>query len=152
MKRTDKGAIAPAPTTSSEAVERSVAQIREYLDRRFVDLFALIPDARRPSVELRLHFTVFDVSRAVAKKFELLIDSSATAQDVIDDCYFQINDLVEVFTYMHFWIIEDLSGIKFAIREISSFIPAGMIFKSGGNYLIRLLPTPYDPRSDPRSQ
>jgi len=116
-----------------------IARLQSFIERRFVELYDMLPSDKRPKLNLEL---TFDASEIVSEKpaFTLNIPSGASVMDVLNEIYFRIEDYVRPYTYLVDWTILDTkSKGDMSIIEITERVPANLVFSSDRQYkLVRL--------------
>lgn len=126
----------------------NLEQLRQFLERRFVDLYALVPQLQKAPIVYKCHFEVWKEDNNV-QSFTIPVDSNMdTVMGITDRCYFKIETLVKPFAYLETWLLrESDTQRRIVIKEISDIVPARYVFKPGQTYRLELLDSPYDPSS-----
>lgn len=138
-----------------------VDEIKEHIDRRFVEIVRLstpLPGEtrvdRQHTVSLELRFP------GMGTEDFLVIRDSDTVQDVLDTVYFQLESRVKPHSYLHMWILletvsgnflaapggrsfEDHASVRLERRWIFDEIPARYVFRSGTRWAAYPLLEPF---------
>lgn len=124
--------------TKTETIDRSVI---EHFDRRFFELTSqLSVKSKYITYTIRVR-SGFDQS---LHRIEIFDDM--TVQEVLNEVYEIIHDHVGAWKYLEEWIlIDNHSGRRVVIREISSNVLASAVFKPGSDWTAKKLNSPYKP-------
>jgi TIR domain len=124
---------------SHRSKDDDIASLKSFIEQRFVELYKLLPEGSRPTLNLELDFDASDLVKTNSR-FTLNIPAGASFGEVLDEIYFRISDHVKPFTYLIRWTITDTkSKDELSIDAIKRLIPANLLLKSDRTYKITRL-------------
>lgn len=142
----EKAVQSSHPDRSS--MQDAVVEIKEHLDKRLIGLLSsgLIASGDSAtsggwySVPIEIDFPNLQTTQ------HLEIGRETSLQEVLDNVYQMLNDIVEPFTYMKDWIIKEVHSRKnMVVREVANWIPATAIFTESRRWKVIPLTQPYSP-------
>jgi hypothetical protein len=122
-------------------------RILSHIDKRFIELWDRLgvrDGASGVDATFSIEVAVL-ISSQVKRRFYLDVSSSTTLQDVANEVFFKIDDLVSPYKYLEEWIIRDsVSGSYLVVREIMEKVNASWVLTPDRRYEVVLLNRPYD--------
>lgn len=141
-------------TPRTEKVEKNdLDQLRHYLDKRFLELHERLHESIDESISkygsvglqpmpARLQFDVVKGEQQV-RQFEVEFSPEDAIQDILNECYFKLDDFVKPYQYLQQWIIKDTkTGKRLMSAGHNDDTPAISFFDSTRAYTIELLKKP----------
>jgi len=141
--------------STPRSVERAdIDVLRQYLDKRFLELHSVFQNRHErsasaepdlPIMGTSLRFVVWS-GNTETRRFSVPAAADSSLQNVLNECWFHMKDLVKPFTYLKSWIVrEEETGKKLVVDGINEKSPARHYFDPTKTYRIDLLARPYTP-------
>ena len=126
----------------SSPTDLGMADLKNFIEQRFKELYNTMPAQRRPELNLELRIDATD-ALGCNERFTLNIPSGSSLGDALDEVYFRISDRVQPFTFLLEWtLVEEPSGRAFSVETLKRIIPASTVLGSGQLYSVKLLNKP----------
>jgi hypothetical protein len=148
------------PVGIEEIGKNDFEGLRRYLDKRFLELHAVLPAPISPirnagalvsttaPMSSEIKFQVFQSSKKI-KEFSIGLGFNSSIQNILDECYFKMDRLVKTYRYLQQWIvIEDGTNRKLLSKGRGDNSAASTFFDPTKLYIIRLLDRPFNPEKD----
>ena len=151
IQKYERRAFSRKAENPMEPLEEVLGKLSEL--HRKVDLLQIdrpLPEGNDKSLPAYdIDFGILSSDGNAIGEFSISVISGFTCEDILNEVYYKISDLVKPFEYLQTWIIHDSEEkVNIVIREVAYLISATSLFPPGSSFDVKLLAAPYDPISD----
>ncbi len=146
IKRFSEASFENDSKETNEFVEH-LEEFRMELLQKLSSIVPTVEKKRKTTLKIpnvSINFILKKGKHNVERNFVIEIGPGISFQDVTNEIFFNLSDLIKPFTYLEEWIISNEDDDKhLVIREVASLIPSTSIFNAKDKYKITLLSKPY---------
>jgi hypothetical protein len=130
----------------AESIPDIIQEIKDHIDKRLLYRTNFGAQENSELVSTYLYEIQLDVNKEdLTATHELGIYEGYTVQDILNNIYFLLDDLVPPYTYLTKWVIrEEKDGLDLVIKNYQDKVPAKEIFTKGSRWRVRFLDKPYN--------